>query len=236
MADGLGKERSAEVQKLVDKVFELYTPMARPEWLSWGGELLFSDLQEAVERELRELEVKRRLEEEEKEAVRKKADEEETRRLAVEAKAAWIEARRAALGQARQAAMLEFRAKTMSREELQRRNAEFASEASSISREEAGIEAGVYNNEEAETMGVASERGQGDAPNNGTADDDEGAKLPVVEIGKRKVEDQGGDGEDEVEAKRTRFATSGLLDFEGPVSVTNFPYLIVLRHHTLYYS
>jgi hypothetical protein len=129
-----------------------------------------------------------------------------------------IEARRTALGQACRAAMLKFCTKMLSWEELQRRNAEFASEASSISREEAGIEAGVDNNEEAETTGVASEQGQGDAPNNGTADDDKGAELPVVEIGKRKAADQGGDGEVEVEVKRTRFATSGLLDFEGPVS------------------
>jgi hypothetical protein len=59
MVDTLGEEWSAEVQKVVDEVFKVYAPMVRPEWLSWGGELLFSDLQEAVERELRELEAKR---------------------------------------------------------------------------------------------------------------------------------------------------------------------------------
>jgi hypothetical protein len=58
MADGLGEERSAEVQKVVDEAFELYSPKAWREWLSWGGDLLFSDLQELVERELREAEAK----------------------------------------------------------------------------------------------------------------------------------------------------------------------------------
>jgi hypothetical protein len=42
MADGLGEERSAKVQKVMDEAFELYTPKARCEWLSWGGDLLFS--------------------------------------------------------------------------------------------------------------------------------------------------------------------------------------------------
>jgi hypothetical protein len=218
MVDGLGKEHSAEVQKIVDEVFELYALMARPEWLSWGSELLFSDLQEAVECELRELEAKRRLEEKEKEAVRKKADEEEMRRLAVEAKVAWIEVQRAALGQARRAAMLEFRAKTLSREELQRRNAEFVSEASSISREEAGIVEGVEEIEEMQVTGVGQGKGREDVANEGAGDDEEGAKLRVAEMGKRKVAELGEDGEDEDKVKKTRFMTSGLLDFEGPVS------------------
>jgi alpha-mannosidase len=64
MVDGLSEECSAEVQKIVDKVFELYAPMAQRQWLLWGGELLFSDLQEAVEREGWEAEAKRWMEEE----------------------------------------------------------------------------------------------------------------------------------------------------------------------------
>jgi hypothetical protein len=87
--------------------------------------------------------------------------------------------------------MLEFRTKTLSREELQCQNTEFASEASSISREAAGIE------EDGET-------GQGET-------------LATLKRGLDEVisEDE---GEDEVGAKRARFTKSGLLDFEGPVS------------------
>jgi hypothetical protein len=218
MADGLGEERSAKVQKIVDEVFELYAPMARPEWLSWGGELLFSDLQEVVERELRELEAKQRLEEKEKEAARKKADEEEMRRLAVKAKAARIEAWRAVLGQAHRAAMLKFCVKMLSREELQRRNAEFASKVSSISQEEAGIMEGVEENEETQVTGVRQGKGREDVMNEGAGDDEEGAELRVAEMGKRKVAKLGEDREDKVEVKKTWFATSRLLDFEGPVS------------------
>jgi hypothetical protein len=73
------------------------------------------------------------LAEEAEEAAKRKAEEEESRRLDADVKVARIEAQRAALGQARRMAMLEFRAKTLTREELQRRNAEFASEALSIS-------------------------------------------------------------------------------------------------------
>jgi hypothetical protein len=87
--------------------------------------------------------------------------------------------------------MLKFRAKTLSRKELQCRNMEFAFKASSISREAAGIE------EDGET-------GQGETP-------------AILKRGLDEVisEDE---GEDEVGAKRARFAKSRLLDFEGPVS------------------
>jgi hypothetical protein len=140
MADGLGEERSLEVQKIVNEVFEISVLMARCEWLSWGSKLLFPDLQETVDHELREVEEKRRMEEEATEIARKWAEEEETRRSVAAAKVAKIEARRTALGQARREAMLAFRAKTLSRDELQHRNTEFASEASLILRAEAGIE------------------------------------------------------------------------------------------------
>jgi hypothetical protein len=138
--------------------------------------------------------------------------------LAVKAKVARIEVWRAALGQAHRAAMLEFHAKILSREELQHRNAEFASEVSSISREEAGIVEGVKENEEMQVTGVAQGKGCEDVANEGAGDDEEGAELRVAEMGKRKVAELGEDGEDEVKAKRTRFTTSGLLDFEGLVS------------------
>jgi hypothetical protein len=64
MADGLGEEHSAEVQKIVDKVFKLYALMAQQEWLPWGGELLFSDLQKAVKHEVQEAEARQQMEEE----------------------------------------------------------------------------------------------------------------------------------------------------------------------------
>jgi hypothetical protein len=169
--------------------------MARREWLSWGGELLFPDLQDEVEREEQEAEGKRQMEEQEAEGARKRIEEEKARRATADAKADRIAARKAALGEARRAAMLEFRAKILSREGLQKRNAEFADEASAISRAEAG-------EEEVEVEEI--ERGE---------------DLPVVQVGKRKAGELEEEGEDEVDAKRAKFTSTGLLDFEGPVSL-----------------
>jgi hypothetical protein len=84
-------------------------------------------------------------------------------------------------------------------------------------REEAGVKAMVEYREGMRVMGVAQGQGGEDDANEG-AGDKEGSELLVVGIGKRKVAELGEDGEDEVEVKRTRFTTSGLLDFEGPVS------------------
>jgi hypothetical protein len=87
--------------------------------------------------------------------------------------------------------MVAFRVKTLSQKELQCRNAEFASEASSISRAKAGIE------------------------------DDEGdVQDGVTEVQKRALDEvvQDDEAERDVEAKQARFASSRLLDFEGPVS------------------
>jgi hypothetical protein len=47
----LGEVRSSTIQKLVDEVIELLSPMAHREWLPWGGEILFSGLREDIERE-----------------------------------------------------------------------------------------------------------------------------------------------------------------------------------------
>jgi hypothetical protein len=201
MADGLGEERGPIVQKVVDDVFNLFAPMARREWLPWGGDLLFSDLQEEIEREVHEAEAKRRMDEEQAEVERKRVEEEGERRAAAAAKTERLAARRAALNEARRAAMLEFRAKTLSREDLQKRNTEFADEASAISRAEAGEDEDEAGYEEKE----------------------EEANLPVVVVGKQKAGelDMGGEGEDEVEGeletKRAKFANSGLLEFEGLV-------------------
>jgi hypothetical protein len=87
--------------------------------------------------------------------------------------------------------MLKFCAKTLSREELQRRNTEFTSEASSISREAAGIE-------------EDGENGKTEAP-------------AILKRGLCEANDEDED-ENEIGAKRARFANSRLLDFEGPVS------------------
>jgi hypothetical protein len=196
MADALGEEREPSIQKVVDKVFGLFVPMARREWLSWGGDLLFSDLQDEIECEEEEAKARRRMVEQEAEEVRKQLEEEEARQAAAEAKSDRLAARRAALGEARRAAMLEFRAKTLSREGLQKRNAEFTDEASAISRAEAG-------EEEVEVKGTG------------------GAVEASVagQVSKRKVGEVEEEGEDAVDMKRAKFASTGLLDFEGPVSL-----------------
>jgi len=174
------------VQKVVDEVFQLFSPMARREWLVWGGELLFPDLSDQVERERQEEEV-RRVREQEEEAKRAKED----------AKKAKIEARRGALAEARNALLAAFCAKTVPKEELQRRNAELAAEAEGIMRAEAGEE----DDEELED------------------------ELPVARLRKRKalVAEDEEDGEDEVEevevaVKRAKFAHGELLEFAGAVS------------------
>jgi hypothetical protein len=198
LADALGEERGSNIQKVVDEVFNLFTPKACHKWLPWGGELLFSDLPEEVEREICEAEAKRQVEEMEAAAARKFAEEEESRRVAAQAKAERLEVCRAALGEARRAAMLTFRAKTLSKEGLQQWNTELADEASAISKAEAG--------EEDESA---------------WKEDDQVTDLPVVVVGKRKAgaQDEVDEGEEEVnlETKWARYASSGLLEFEGPV-------------------
>lgn len=129
LVDDLGEERDAAVQNIVNEVFELFAPMARREWLSWGGELLFTALQERVAREERELE-----------AARVREEEEETRRVAEAAKKAKLDARKTALFEAKNAVLANFRAKALSKEDLRRRDAELKAEADAIKRAEAGEE------------------------------------------------------------------------------------------------
>ena len=45
----MGKDQLERVQGLVDKVFALFMPLLQCNWLSWGRELLFAELQEQVE-------------------------------------------------------------------------------------------------------------------------------------------------------------------------------------------
>jgi hypothetical protein len=183
MATDLGEDRDATVQKVFDEVIDLFKPLARRDWLAWGGDLLFSEMRDDIERE----------------RVRK--EREEAREAAAVAKKAELDARKTALVEARSLVLAEFRAKTISKDDLQRRNRELAAEAKDIERNEEE----VVDEEEDEEDG------------------------PVVRLGKRKAKaleavegedevDEVDEGTTELEAKRARFEATGLIDFEGPVS------------------
>jgi hypothetical protein len=186
------------VQEVVEEAFSLFAPLLRRDWLSWGGELLFSDLREQVEREEREEKEARLREAEESERVARREVEEEAKCVAAEAKAARLEARRVALGEVRKLVLAEFWAKTLLKDDLLRQNAELAAEASAIEKEEAGDgdEVEVIK----ETVGLW-----------------EGSQVAV---GKWKADEMEGDddGEDEVNAKRSKGVANGLLEFMGSVS------------------
>jgi hypothetical protein len=88
---------------------------------------------------------------------------------------------------------------------------DFEEERRKIEKMEAGEEDVEDNERDPATRAGEAEGGDVEA------DNDEGADLLVVEIGKRKALEFGKSGEVEVETKWVRFATSGLLDFKGPV-------------------
>jgi hypothetical protein len=111
----------------MEEAFALFTPLARREWLSWGGDLFFSDMKEEVEREEQEEKEARLWEAEESERIVKREAEEETKHMATEAKAVRVEAWKVALGEARKSVLADFWAKTLSKEELPRRNVEMRS-------------------------------------------------------------------------------------------------------------
>jgi hypothetical protein len=125
LAESLGEERGPVVKGMMQEVVGAYAPLAHWEWLSWGGELLFPELREEVEKE-----------ECEKEEARKCKEEKKSKRAAANVKAATLEARKAALGKAQRSIMAEFRAKTLLRDELQQRNVELAAEVYAIEKEE----------------------------------------------------------------------------------------------------
>jgi hypothetical protein len=187
------------MQEVIDEAFALFAPLAHKGSLSWGGELLFSDLKEQVECEEREEKEAGLWAAEESERVAKREAEEEARRVAAEAKVERLEARKAALGEARKLVLAKFHAKTLPKEELLRRNAELVAEASAIEKEEAGDGDEVKVAEETVGLGEGSQ----------------------VVAGKRKADEVEGDdnGEDEVDAKRSRHVVDGLLQFVGAVSV-----------------
>jgi hypothetical protein len=98
MANALGEECKSAIQTVINEVFGLFALMARHEWLSWGGELLFPDLQDEVEQEEQEAEAKRQMEEQEAEGARKQSEEELARQAAADVRADQIAARKVALG------------------------------------------------------------------------------------------------------------------------------------------
>ena len=82
MADDLNEEWDAAVQKVVDEVFEIFKLLACRPWITWGSDLLFTELREEVARE-----------EAKEEALRAQEVEEGVREAAAAAKAARIEDR-----------------------------------------------------------------------------------------------------------------------------------------------
>jgi hypothetical protein len=104
------------------------------------------------------------------------------------------------------------------KEELQARNIDLEEERRMIEREDAGGE--VVEDDEERMMGVGGDFGR-EVEACKHAEDEEGeTELPVTEYGKRKALELGEDGEDEIDVKRTRFALTSLLEFNGPVSLS----------------
>jgi hypothetical protein len=214
MADGLGVERSSFVEDLIEEVTKSFEPLARREWLEWGGDLLFVSYKAQIEAEDRAMVEQKRREEEEVE-----------RQRAADEKAKKLQERREVLRVARGRAIAEFREKTLSKEGLKAHNAELEVEAQAIDREEnAGVNGGEMENEEEET----EERRDVERREEGH-EDEEYDGLPVVRMRKRKAvaveEDEGEDEHDELdeetvggEGKRVRHEEGGLLVFKGPVS------------------
>jgi hypothetical protein len=108
------------VQEVVEEAFMLFMPLVHQEWLSWGGELLFSDLKEQVEHEEREEKEARLREAEKSEHMAKREAEEEVKCVAAEAKMARVEAWKVVLGKARKSVLADFQAKTLLKEDLLR--------------------------------------------------------------------------------------------------------------------
>jgi hypothetical protein len=82
MATDLGEDRDATIQKVFDEVINLFKPLARCDWLAWGGDLLFLEMRDDIERE------------------RVQKEQEEAREAAALAKKAQLDARKAVLVEA----------------------------------------------------------------------------------------------------------------------------------------
>jgi hypothetical protein len=85
LANSLGEERGQAVQEVIKEAFVLFAPLARQDWLSWGGELLFSDMKEQVEREEQEEREAKLWEVKELEQMEKRESEKEVKCMAAEA-------------------------------------------------------------------------------------------------------------------------------------------------------
>jgi hypothetical protein len=214
MADGLGEERSVFVEDLLCEVIKAFESIARREWLEWGGRFIFSKLQSEVDVEVQAATEAKQREEEEAE-----------RQWVTDGRAKHLEERREALRVARVTLAGEFRAKTLSKEDLRERNTVLQAEARAIEVEEWGDvkddEAGaeIGGHEEKEVEGNEEEKVE---------------DLPVIRLRKWRVEtivedDEGEEELDELdegrttadEVKRPRLREMGLLTFKGPVSRSN---------------
>jgi hypothetical protein len=165
LALDLGEECDPAVQDIIIKVVKLFKLLAHCEWLEWGGELLFSELQDEVACEEREAAEAKAWAEAEAAEAKHLEDEEQARQDAAAAKAAKLQGQKAALLVAHSAALAGFHAKTLSKEDLQLRNTELAAEAKAIEREE--VEGEVEKEEDEE---------------------EEANDLPVVQVAKQKAE------------------------------------------------
>jgi hypothetical protein len=110
-----------------------------------------------------------------------------------------LEVRRQALAQARESLRSGFCAKQIMKEELRARNLDLEEEWRMIEREDARSE-GVKDDEGGMT-GVCKEFGGEVEIGKPAEDEEEGAKLPVAEYGKRKAVELDEEGEDEIDAK-----------------------------------
>jgi hypothetical protein len=218
MAADFDTMRSAAIARLLSEVVVLYEPLACRSWLEWGGKIIYIQYQAQVEAE------DRRIEE-----ARKREEEERVREAAVEARAEGFRERRRVLVEARREALGEYRAKTLSKEGLHAKNAQFEAEAKAIDREERGDadegETGNGVGNEEEEMEEKRVEEKEEEENH----DEEHDGLPVVRIRKRKAvvleDDEGEDEVDELEGetttdrgKRSKREEGGLLSFKGPVS------------------
>jgi hypothetical protein len=180
------------VKQVVFEAYTAFAPLARREWLSWGGDILFFKLKEEVEEEERKAEEDRA-----------RSAEEEARRLAEDAKRAEFAVRRAALEETRDLLFADFRAKRVTKEELRKRTAELAVEETMIAREEAGEEDEEEKREEEDEEEAPVIRL---------------GKRKTVPFADEEDDDVDQLGDEQVEPKRARFASNGRRDCEGPVS------------------
>ena len=136
--------------------------------------------------------------------AKRRADREAAIREAAAAKAAKIERQKQGLADTRAALAAEVRAKTISKEELKRRNLALQVESEAIKR----VETGEDEEEKSDDEDIVI-LGTGTNKRKVSSHDDEDDEL-----------DEDDEGEEAVRPKRTKFEETGLLHFEGAVSVS----------------